>query len=329
MSGTTQKRTLTALKRFIVSKTAAMILLFILLSAAFAIISKGIFIKPKNLVNILSSMAISAFLTEGVALLMISGKLDLSTGASGTLCGMFLAYILRAGFPLIPALVVTIVLGAVIGFINALVVNSMDIAPFIATLATSSVMTGFIYLIANKKTIDVSNPVLKYYGKGMLFDYVPVSALVAFAAMVVIGIILHKTEFGRNIYLVGGNPTAAMLAGVNPKKMSYILFSTCGFFSALAGITLVSRLQSASITGISAQRFQGITAAVLGGISFGGGSGGMAGAFVGLLILSTFSNGLTVIGVSPHWQNVASGLLLLFALTLDVLNEKRITNTVA
>jgi ribose/xylose/arabinose/galactoside ABC-type transport system permease subunit len=242
---------------------------------------------------------------------------------------MLLAYMLRAGVPLVPALAATILLGIALGLINAAIVNSMNIAPFIATLATSSVMTGFIYLIANKRAIDVVNPVLQAYGKHLIFGYIPVSALFAFIAMIIIGVILHKTKFGRQIYLVGGNPEAAMLSGINPKKMSYILFAICGMFASIAGITLISRLQAANITGIVGARFQGITAAVLGGISFGGGTGNMGGAFVGLLVLSTFSNGMTIIGISPQWQNVASGLLLIFALLLDYFHIMQRNKSVA
>ena len=316
-------------KKFIHSKMATMLLLFVIFATIFSVLSKGAFLNPFNLMNILNAMAISAFLTEGLSLLMISGRLDLSTGANGTLCGMFLAATLRAGLPLVPALIFTLLLGALIGFINAVIVNEMNVAPFIGTLATSSIVTGFVYLIANNKSIDIMDKFLRGYGKTMLFKYVPVAALFAFVLMVIIGVILHQTKFGRKIYLVGGNPQAAMLAGINPKRMSYILFTNCGLFSALAGITLVSRLQAATIQGLVSQRFQGITAAVLGGISIGGGSGGMAGAFFGLLVLNTFNNGMTVIAINPYWQNVASGLLLVFALTLDYFYKKQKLKTVA
>lgn len=315
--------------RLIRKRIVMMLLLFAILFVLFAVLSEGISLKPKNLVNIISSMAISAFLTTGVAVLMISGRLDLSTGANGTLCGMFLAFLLRGGLPLAAALPCALLVGVFIGFVNAAMVNELRIAPFIATLATSSIATGFVYLIANKKSIDVVDPVLKLYGKYMIFGYIPVSALLAFTMMIIFGIILHKTKFGRQIYLVGGNQQASMLSGINPKKMSYKLFMICGLFASIAGITLVSRMQAANIQGLVAQRFQGITAAVLGGISFGGGAGGMGGAFVGLLVLNTFNNGMTVVGVSPYWQNVASGLLLIFALTLDSLQKKQSMKTVA
>ena len=300
-----------------------MIMIFVIMLAVFSIMTKGAMLNPRNLLNILSAMAVSAFLTTGISMLMISGRLDLSTGANGTLCGMLIAYLLRGGMAFLPALIVSLALGAIVGLANAALVNELNMAPFIATLATSSVATGLVYLIANKKTIDIFDPVMQNYGSYMLFNYIPVSILFAFAFMIIIGVILHKTTFGRQIYLVGGNAQASMLSGINPKKMSYILFMVCGVFSSAAGITLTARTHTATIQGLVLQRFQGITAAVLGGISFGGGAGGMAGAFVGLLVLNTFSNGLVVIGMSPYLQNVATGLLLIVALALDFFQQKQ------
>ena len=316
-----------------------MILLLVVLVVVFAIMSApnksilelggSLFLNPKNLMNILNATPLSVFLTTGVALLMISGKLDFSTGANGTLCAMAIAYVLRAGMPLLPAIFVAMFVGVLVGFVNAVLVNELRMAPFIATLATSYVATGLVYMLANKKTIDIINPILRNYGKYMIWEYIPVSMLFAFGFMIIAGVILHKTKFGRQIYIVGSNPQAAMLSGINPRRMSYTLFMICGLFSAFAGITFAARQQSANMLGITAARYQGITAAVLGGIAFGGGTGGMAGAFVGLLVLNTFSNGMMVIGFSPYWQNVANGLLLILALMLDFFQKKQSEKVIA
>jgi len=317
------------IKKLVLSPMFSLLMLLIVLILVFSIASKGIYLKPQNLFIILNSLAVPALLTAGVSFLMISGKLDLSTGANGTLCSISLAFVLQNGAPLSIALPISLILGALLGLLNSVLVNELRFQPFIATLATTSLMTGFIYVVANKKSIDITDPVLKYIGSGMLFGYVPISAIISIALMVITGIVLHKTKFGRQIYLVGGNEKAAMLSGINPKKLSYKLFAICGVFSALAGIMLASRLQSGTIAGVTNARFQGITAAVLGGISFGGGAGGMAGAFVGLLVLSGFNNGLTVLGIQPYWKDVASGLLLLFALSLDIIRTKQNMKSVA
>jgi len=319
----TAKRKQSIFSIFIRKRSLTMFILFIIILTIFSIASNGLMLDRRNLMNIINMMAVSAFLAAGVAVLMISGRLDLSTGANGTLCGIFLAYILRAGMPLVPSLILTLILGLFVGYINGVLVNELNMAPFIATLATSSIATGFVIMIGQRRIIPVLHPFLMGYGSHMLFGYVPVSALFAFALMAILGIILHKTKFGRQIYIVGGNPQAAKLSGINPKKMSYVLFMICGLFASIAGITLVSRLQSANMQGLVAQRFQGIIAAVLGGISFGGGTGGMGGTFIGLLVLNTFTNGMTVTGIGAYWQHVASGALLIFALTLEYFQGKQ------
>jgi ribose/xylose/arabinose/galactoside ABC-type transport system permease subunit len=308
-----------------------MLFLFVLMFVAFALLSeKGMFLKVKNLMQIVNAMPLSILLTTGITLLMISGKLDFSTGANGTLCAIILAYILRAGLPLAPSIIIALLIGVLVGFINAVLVNELRMAPFIATLATSSVATGFVYFIANKNTINLTNKTLIALGKNMVFwGYVPISALFALAFMIIAGIVLHKTRFGRKIYLIGGNAQASTLSGINAKLMSYVLFMICGLFSGMAGVMFVARQQSANMLGITGARYQGITAAVLGGIAFGGGSGGMAGAFVGLLILNTFSNGLSVMGVNPYVTNISTGLLLILALVMDYFQKKQSMKVIA
>jgi ribose/xylose/arabinose/galactoside ABC-type transport system permease subunit len=147
--------------------------------------------------------------------------------------------------------------------------------------------------------------------------------IISLAALVIYGIILKKTMFGRSVYLVGGNPQASLLSGLRPRRISYILFVNAGILSALAGILLAARLRTANTTGITNQQFAGMTAAILGGISFGGGSGGMGGAFIGMMILNGFDNGMTLLNVQPYWKTVASGTLLLLALTVDFVGAAR------
>jgi ribose/xylose/arabinose/galactoside ABC-type transport system permease subunit len=315
-------------RTFVRSKMFTLLLLFAIIVAAFALLSGGKFLKLANLRQILQVMVVTAILTVGAGCLMISGKIDLSTGANGTMCGMILAFMLQAGVPWPVAVISAIALGASVGLFNAMLVNEFNFQPFIATLATTSIAQGFTYVISNARSIPIENSVVVYIGTGRIGDFLPVSIIISLIALVTYGIILSKTKFGRSIYLVGGNPTASMLAGINPKRMSYILFANCGAFGSLAGCLLAARVKAGTVNGILNSQFAGITAAILGGVSFGGGSGGMGGAFVGLLILNGFNNGMTVLGINPYWQTVASGVLLLIALTLDYIQVKSMNSKV-
>jgi ribose/xylose/arabinose/galactoside ABC-type transport system permease subunit len=172
------------------------------------------------------------------------------------------------------------------------------------------------------KTVNIKDPAIVWIGTGKIADFLPVTIIIALVAILIYGIVLAKTKFGRSIYLCGGNRQAARLAGLNPRRLSYLLFANSGMLGALAGILYAGRLKVGNLTGTNTYAFPAITAAILGGISFGGGSGGMLGCFIGLLIINGFNNGLTVLGVTPYWQSVASGLLLLLALTFDYISTK-------
>jgi ribose/xylose/arabinose/galactoside ABC-type transport system permease subunit len=248
---------------------------------------------------------------------MIGGQVELSLGGIGTLGAMLLAYLLTVGVPWYLALICALIACGACGAVNAFMVNKMHFPTFIATLGMASVSQGVAYIISLGKNIDIKDPVFAFIGTERLANYIPYSIFIAIIALVVYGIILKKTKYGRSIYLIGGNAEAARLAGLKPSKITFSLFINAGCLAGIAGIMLASRLKTSTCDGISAQQFSGLTAAVLGGISFGGGSGGMGGAFVGILILNVFDNGMQLMAVPTYWQTVASGLLLIAALIFD------------
>lgn len=315
--------------KFIKSKTFMLLCMLVAMVAVFTVLSKGSFLNPINVKNILNMMVLYMLFAVGEGLLIISGDMDLSPGYIGTMCGVFIAFALaNTAIPAIILIIVSLLFGVVIGLLNALLVNEFGFQSFIATMATGSfIIKGLTYVIANGKTINIKDPIVLFIGTKTIFKVgafaVPVAIILSLVVMLVYGIILSKTQFGRSIYLCGGNRQAARLAGLNPKKLSYILFANSGFLGALAGIVLAGRLKSGNMNGTNTYAFPAITAAILGGISFGGGSGGMLGCFIGLLIINGFSNGLTVMQINPYWQSVASGVLLMLALTLDYVSAQR------
>ena len=310
-------------KKFFKSKTFTLILLLIAIVIFFAIATKGSFLKLLNIRNILNSMVLVSLLAIGEGMLIIAGNIDLSAGSVGTLAGVLLAFLLSTlGLPWPIAVIGCLVCGALCGLINAFLINELAFQPFIATLAMSSVAEGLTYVICGALAIPIKDPVVTFVGTGKIASYIPVSIIISILALVIYGVILARTKFGRTIYLCGGNRNAARLAGLNPKKLSYILFMNGGALAALSGGLLAARLKSGTTQGIKTLQFSGITAAILGGISFGGGSGGMFGCFIGLLIINGFNNGMTVMGIDPYWQQVASGVLLIIALLFDFFSAK-------
>ena len=143
------------------------------------------------------------------------------------------------------------------------------------------------------------------------------------------GILMSKTAFGMKVTLMGGSPVAATLAGINAQGLTILLFVISAVMGGIGGVFNCARLSQGALTALSTNQFTGLTAAILGGISFGGGVGGMGGAFVGLLILNTFQIGMSFVGVNPFWVNVFSGVLLLLALAVDFISMQRKSKALA
>lgn len=308
--------------KFLRSKMFTLVVLFVLIVILFTVGTNGSFLRPRNIVRIIDSMSVVALLTVAAACLLISGQLDLSCGAVGGLAALITAKILAdTGLPLIAALIISLIVAAAFGMLNAALINDLGFPGFITTLAVSSVAEGAGMILIKVNAIKVTDSVLVFIGTGKVFENIPVSIFLAVAVFIIYGVMLKKTKFGRSIYLMGGSPQAARLAGLNPRKISYILFVNSSLIGALAGLLLAGRLKSAMTQALSGSQFAGVTAAILGGVSFGGGSGSLSGAFLGLLILSAFSNGITLIpGIDTDWQTVASGALLLIALLFDYIS---------
>lgn len=313
------------LKNFLRTKIFSLLLFTALLVLVMTVTSSGVFLRISNIGQILDQMFVTAMLTIGAAMLLISGQLDLSTGAVGTMAGMMCAFLLKnAHWSLLPAILLTLVLTTVIGVLNAVLINEFRFPSFIATLATASIAESICYMFTGGVTINMTNQVIKTVGSGKIGGILPISVAVLVVIFIVYGLILSRTGFGRSIYLLGGNQTAARLAGVNTKRISYSLFINSSILGALAGIILTGRISAANANGIMAQQFSGITAAILGGVAFGGGAGGLGGAFLGLLILSAFSNGMVLLRFDPYWRQVVSGLILLVALAVDYFSTRRL-----
>jgi ribose/xylose/arabinose/galactoside ABC-type transport system permease subunit len=314
----------TKLGSFFASKMSTLLCLLALIVLVFSILTGGRFLRPRNLKNIINGMSVISLLTVGAGCLLVSGQVDLSAGAVGTLTGLLFAiFYTNFGIPIIIAAVLSLLAASVFGFVNALLINRFGTQGFITTMATASVASGLGHIFSGARAINIDNGVFNAIGTRSIFDgYLPISVIIAVAFFVVYGAMMSKTQFGHSVYLVGGNPSAAFLSGIDPRRISYILFVNSSVIGGLAGLLLASRMKSGTINGITNSQFSGMTAAILGGISFGGGSGGLGGAFVGLLILNAFNNGISIIEIPPYWQTVASGGLLLLALSVDFAGER-------
>ena len=279
--------------------------------------------------NILNSLVVTSFLTIGAGCLLIGGYLDLAQSSIGAFGSMVMAAAIAGwGFPWWVAILAALVLCAVFGVINALMVTKLKFPAFIATLAMASMVKGLMYQFSSLGTggtaqnINFKNAATSFIGSGEIAG-IPFGVIVMIIFFVVFGILMSKTSFGMKVTLMGGSPVAATLAGINAEGLTIILFVISAVMGGIGGVFNCARLSQGALTALTTNQFTGLTAAILGGISFGGGVGGMGGAFVGLLILNTFQIGMGIVGVNPLWVTVFSGVLLLVALALDIIAMQR------
>lgn len=279
--------------------------------------------------NILNSLVVTSFLTLGAGCLLIGGYLDLAQSAIGAFGSMVMAAAIAGwGFPWYIAIIVALLLCAVFGVINALMVTKLHFPAFIGTMAMASMVKGLMYLFSSMGTggtaqnINFNNKATEFIGSGDILG-IPFGVIVMVIFFIIFGVLMSKTSFGMKVTLMGGSPVAATLAGINAEGLTILLFVISAVMGGLGGVFNCARLSQGALQALTTNQFTGLTAAILGGISFGGGVGGMGGAFVGLLILNTFQIGMGIVGVNPLWVTVFSGILLLIALGLDFLAMQR------
>ena len=328
-----KKNPITKIQDLIGAKMFTLFVLFIAVVVIFTVWAALIgerFLSGLVFTTIGERLVLTSFLSVGSGFLMVSGKLDLSASTIGAFSSITAAACMSYwGMPTGIAILIALAGSAFFGILNAVLVSEFNFAPFIGTMAMSSVVMGVAQRISASPhtgmpmTVSFSNSITTWIANGRILG-MPAMLLLALLVFIFYGLVLAKTRFGMNVYLVGGNPQAAQLCGISPRKMTYILFANSGFLAGIAGVIFMSRNAYGDFNAMSGNQFTGLTAAILGGVSFGGGAGNMGGVFMGLMVLSTFDMGTTIVRFSNYWTTVLTGVLLLFALTLDYYNARRV-----
>ena len=279
-----------------------------------------------NITTIFYSVSVMGTLAVGLSCLLISGKIDLSTGSTGMMAGILVAMMLRSDMPWVPAFLLALLFGAATGIVNAVFVNGLRIAPFISTLAISTIYNGAALLLTNGANIPIRNKSFLALEATSIWIF-PLSFIIMIILLIAYGVILAYAGFGRRIYITGGNAYAGRLAGIKPDRITSILFINNGILASLVGVLFASRMNMSSYTSVVGSDLDAITAIILGGVSFTGGSGKMTGVFLGIMLITSFNNGLIVSGLNFYFQVVAKGLLLVFALILNYYRVKARTKS--
>lgn len=288
--------------------------------AMFTLLNRN-FLSWTNFVNILVTTSLVGLVAIGHTYLIIAGQNDLSPGSLAAFSGVLAALLVSQGLNLYLSFAITILAGALIGVFNAFMVNRIKLQAFIATLVTQSIVRGFAYILCDGHPIAIGDKAFIQIGRARFLD-IPVAVWIMIVAFIIFGFILSKTRFGRSIYAIGGNESAARLAGLNPRRIVLLCFVMMGVMCAIGGIVFAARMNSGQPAANVNLEFDAITAVILGGVSFTGGVGTMGGTIIGVFLIQAFNTGLTMVNVPSFWQYVAKGALLLFALTSDYIRKQ-------
>ncbi|RHR20443.1 ABC transporter permease [Clostridium sp. AF19-22AC] len=282
------------------------------------------FISGSNVLTILRQVSYYGMLSLGVMYVILTGGIDLSVGSIMCLAGLVSAHYSLAAtdyqLPLGAAVLIGLALASLCGFINGVLVAKVRLAPFIVTLATSTIIRGICLIYSDGRPITGYTDAYKMIGQTSQ-GIIPMPVLIFAVLFIITLIVLGFTLFGRYLYAVGGNEECAVACGINVTRVKTLAYTICGLLAGFAGIVLCSRLNAASPNTGEGYELNSIAAVVMGGVSLSGGRGNVFGVLVGVLIIGVITNGLDILNVSSYYQDVIKGLIILLAVFLDRKNN--------
>ncbi|MFM1878027.1 MAG: ribose transporter permease [Bacteroidota bacterium] len=315
----------------ILRKSQSLIALFIL-CAVIAILSEN-FMTASNLWNVLRQISVNVCIAVGMTLVILMAGIDLSVGSvlalSGAICAglirnglPFESFDLFIGFTLLGGILAGMITGGLLGLFNGWVITRFLVPPFVATLAMLTMARGFTMLYTGGIPISNLGPELEFLGSGWLLG-IPVPVWIALTVVLVFIFISKYTTLGRYIYAIGGNEQAALLSGIRVNRVKIIVYGLAGTLAGIGGILVTARLNSAQPNAGMSYELDAIAAVVIGGTSLSGGVGSVKGTVIGAAIIGVLGNGLVLLNVSPFWQQVVKGLVILLAVIVDRMNRKK------
>ncbi|SFI32851.1 MULTISPECIES: L-arabinose ABC transporter permease AraH [unclassified Pseudomonas] len=279
------------------------------------------FLSPLNMRGL--GLAIS---TVGIAactmlFCLASGHFDLSVGSVIACAGVVAAIVMRDTDSVLLGIGAALLMGLLVGLINGIVIAKLRVNALITTLATMQIVRGLAYIFANGKAVGVSQDQFFIFGNGQLLG-VPVPILITILCFLFFGWLLNYTTYGRNTMAIGGNPEAALLAGVNVDRTKILIFAVHGVIGALAGVILASRMTSGQPMIGQGFELTVISACVLGGVSLSGGVGMIRHVIAGVLILAIIENAMNLKNIDTFYQYVIRGSILLLAVVIDRMKQR-------
>lgn len=278
------------------------------------------FLSTKNIFNILRQTSVNGIIAAGMTFVILTGGIDLSVGSILAISGAVCASLLASGQNIIIAVLAALIIGAMVGFLNGFIITKGKLQPFIATLATMTILRGLTLVYTDGKPITLGSGdlAIKFgqIGGGKIFG-IPTPALIMILVFAICAFVLKNTQMGRYTYALGSNEEATKLSWLNTDKIKIAVYTISGILASVAGIIITSRLFSAQPTAGDGYELDAIAAVVLGGTSLTGGKGKITGTIIGALIIGVLSNALNILDVSSYYQMMVKGAVILVAVLLD------------
>lgn len=306
-------------------------LILIALIILMGILTKGDFIKVRSLVNILRQASFVSLIAVGVTIIIITTGIDLSSGSVLAMAAVVGASMAHPGqYPVFVPILAALAVATLAGVVNGVIIAFFQLPPFIVTLGMMTAARGVALLYTNGKPIGDFSDAYNYIGQGevlKVFKFanetappfgIPFPVIILAIVTIFTYIVLNKTRFGRHIYALGGNEQAAIISGVNVKKIKIIVYAYASFLAGLAGIALSSRLESANPGAGVSYELDAIAGAVIGGTSQStGGIGTVQGTIVGALIIFIINAGMNMLNINSYWQQIVKAIIIIGAVLLD------------
>ena len=281
------------------------------------------FLRKNNILNVLISTSSNIYLACAMTVVIISAGIDISVGSviafSGVMSAISIAWF---HLPLAAAILIGMAAGLLIGVLNGAIISTTAIPPFIVTLATMNIARGLAYICTNGQPVRVMSNAFNFIGSGYIMG-IPMPVIYFIIIFIISILILNQTKLGRYIYAIGGNPEAARFAGVKTRRVKFFVYSFSGLMAGIAGVVLASRMYSGQPTAGNGAEMDAIAAVVLGGTSFMGGSGKLGGTLIGALVMGVLNNALNLLNVNSFWQYIVKGFIILLAVYIDFLRQKK------
>ncbi|MGY3572794.1 ribose ABC transporter permease [Vibrio paucivorans] len=308
-------------KEWLIEQKSLIALLFLIVVVSFL---NPNFFTVDNILNILRQTSVNAIIAVGMTLVILTAGIDLSVGSVLALCGAFAATIIGMEVPVMIAVPTSLVAGAALGAISGIIIAKGKVQAFIATLVTMTLLRGVTMVYTDGRPISTgftdTADAFAWFGTGYALG-IPVPVWMMVIVFAAAWYLLNHTRFGRYVYALGGNESAARLSGINVDRVKMGVYAICGMLAALAGIIITSRLSSAQPTAGMGYELDAIAAVVLGGTSLMGGKGRIMGTLIGALIIGFLNNALNLLDVSSYYQMIAKAVVILLAVLVDNKNK--------